>query len=125
MHGCKWPINCTRTRSTRAIYLWLTKYDNREEVDQDQHRDHKEAEKEQEQHGGIVPLRDEVLNQPHVVHPKRHLRRAVGAGPTVVSPRVRADKIGHARINMYVNISHAWFKGTQSSAVFVDGHEPE
>ena len=24
--------------------------------------------------------------------------------------RVRADIIGHARINMYVNISHAWFK---------------
>ena len=23
---------------------------------------------------------------------------------------VRADIIGHARINMYVNISHAWFK---------------
>ena len=24
--------------------------------------------------------------------------------------RVRADIIGHARINMYVNLSHAWFK---------------
>ena len=24
--------------------------------------------------------------------------------------RVRADTIGHARINMYVNLSHAWLK---------------
>ena len=24
--------------------------------------------------------------------------------------RVRADIIGHARINVYVNLSHAWFK---------------
>ena len=26
------------------------------------------------------------------------------------SIRVRADIIGHARINMYLNISHAWLK---------------
>ena len=28
----------------------------------------------------------------------------------VLPIRVRADIIGHARINIYVNISHAWFK---------------
>ena len=28
----------------------------------------------------------------------------------MLAVRVRVDIIGHARINMYVNISHAWFK---------------
>ena len=33
------------------------------------------------------------------------------AGPMALPPvSVRADITGHARINMYVNISHAWFK---------------
>ena len=31
-------------------------------------------------------------------------------GQLELEVRVRADIIGHARINIYVNISHAWFK---------------
>ena len=30
--------------------------------------------------------------------------------PAGTEVRVRADIIGHARINMQVNVSHAWFK---------------
>ena len=35
---------------------------------------------------------------------------AIKSQTTETLSRVRADIIGHARINMSVNISHAWFK---------------
>ena len=40
---------------------------------------------------------------------RREMRYATRL-PVASLLRVRADIIGHARINMYVNISHAWFK---------------
>ena len=45
------------------------------------------------------------------------LEHTYGAGPCTSAHeefdhcfQVRVDIIGHARINMYVNISHAWLK---------------
>ena len=41
---------------------------------------------------------------------RRHVSKGGRAAAAEAEVRVRADIIGHARINMYVNLIHAWLK---------------